>query len=281
MADTYINIDPDGDTLIILPFVQATNATEDAADDESSLFSKGNEMSDVSSPSSDDEMEVELSIPSPLPVIPPEDPLFHGMKEANLYKSSLTIILNPIDEEPLEIASGPASVYGDYDNNTNFQDTYYFKVSMKHLSLASPRAKVVLQGPYLESVPKADGLRHWKFEPIFDPEAFKIVIRIIHTQFNNVPDKVSLEMLSNIAVVVDDLNCRDSVAYFAKLWLQELDKGGSILFGDGLAYARKLFTFWVFGLEERFREETKNAVIYSPDISSSFGLPIPPRILGT
>ena len=38
-------------------------------------------------------------------------------------------------------------------------DIYLFKVSMKHLALASPRAKLVLQGPFKESSPhESDGL---------------------------------------------------------------------------------------------------------------------------
>lgn len=39
---------------------------------------------------------------------------------------------------------------------------YDFKVSQKQLLIASPRAKRVLQGPFIEAVPHADGLRHWK-----------------------------------------------------------------------------------------------------------------------
>ncbi|KAK1239921.1 hypothetical protein MKX08_007363 [Trichoderma sp. CBMAI-0020] len=101
---------------------------------------------------------------------------------------------------------------------------YDFKVSMKQLSIASPRAKRALQGPFLEAVPHADGLRHWEFEPIFNPEAFKIVMYIIHANVDKAADRVSLEMLSDVTVIVDDLNCRDTVRYFAKIWLKELNK---------------------------------------------------------
>lgn len=166
------------------------------------------------------------------------------------------------------------------ENSFTLQGVYHFRVSMKHLSLSSARAKSVLQGPFLESMPTADGLHHWTFEPIFDPEAFKIVMSIIHTRFNNVPHEVSLEMLSTIAVIVDDLNCRDSVAYFAEIWLKELGNEGENLDGNGLAYARKIFTSWVFRLEEEFRKETSIAILQSENISSSYGLPIPPQILG-
>ncbi|KAL6898587.1 hypothetical protein GGI43DRAFT_81183 [Trichoderma evansii] len=107
------------------------------------------------------------------------------------------------------------------ENSTPPEDTYHFKVSLKHLSLASRRAKAALQGPYQESVPTADGLRRWKFDPIFDPEAFKIIMYIIHAKSNNVPEEVFIKMLLKIAaVVVDDLYCQDSVGFFGQIVAQ-------------------------------------------------------------
>ncbi|KAL9473303.1 hypothetical protein ACSS6W_007683 [Trichoderma asperelloides] len=249
MGDTYIDIDPDGDTLIILPLVQPANETDDAAWERSSLLNDDNDMDGRSSHSDEDELSGNSSLSS-------DD-----------------------GQASLEIASAIASVSQVFQDNTKSNDTYYFKVSMKQLSLASPRAKAILLGPYRESIPTGDGLRHWEFEPIFDPEAFKIVMSIIHAQFHNVPDEVSLEMLSKIAVIVDDLSCRDSVHHFAKLWLKELDSAAASSH-DGIYYARKIFTLWVFSLEERFRIETHHAIMHSPNISSSFGLPIPTQILG-
>lgn len=291
MVDKYIDIDPDGDTLIILPSVHATNESDDTASDKSSLsndddemndsssHSSGGEMSDNSSLSSGNDMDDEASFPSLTPHIPLEMPLDYGMKETNLCKSFLERILSLIGVQVWEMTPSMASDIEVYEDNTTSKDTYYFKVSMKHLSLASLRAKAVLQGPFQESIPTSDGFRHWTFEPIFDPEAFKIVMSIIHAQFHNVPDEVSLELLSKIAIIVDDLHCRDSVHHFAKLWLIGLDKVTQVS-DDGLSFARSIFALWVFRLDERFGIETGFAVIHSLNISSSFGLPIPPQILG-
>lgn len=44
-------------------------------------------------------------------------------------------------------------------------------------------------------------------------------MNIIHAHFKEIPDKVSLKMLSDITVIVDNLNCRASVHHFAKIWL--------------------------------------------------------------
>lgn len=166
------------------------------------------------------------------------------------------------------------------ENGTVSADVYHFKASMKHLTLASHRAEIALQGPYQESVPTADGLRHWKFDPIFDPEAFKIVMFIIHAKLNDVPEKVSLKMLSNIAVVVDDLYCQDSVGFFAKMWLQKLDEGFRPSWKVQNYSVRQIFIASVFRLEVRFKRAIQNAIVDSCKALSSCGLPIAPEILG-
>lgn len=160
---------------------------------------------------------------------------------------------------------------------------YDLRVSMKQLLIASPRAKRVLQGPFIEAVPHADGLRHWEFDPIFDPETFKIVMNIIHAHFNKVPEKVSLKMLSDITVIVDDLNCRASVHHFAKLWVEELDEYNDPDYEDvnkiGIYCARNIFVFWVFGFQKLLMKAIAKTLLKSPELSSSFGLPIPLSVL--
>lgn len=98
MADTYINIDPDGDTLIILPLVQPASETDDAAWERSSLFNDNNDMDGRSSHSDEDEMRGNSSLssddgmedePSFPEYMPPETLSCYGMKETNLYKPSL------------------------------------------------------------------------------------------------------------------------------------------------------------------------------------------------
>lgn len=150
---------------------------------------------------------------------------------------------------------------------------------MKHLILASPRAKAALQGSFRESIPHTtDGLRHWQFEPMFNPKAFEIVLDIIHAQFHKVPEEMTVEMLANIAVVVDDLNCRNSVSFFAKLWYSKLK--------DGLCHeicsnlVRIIFISSVLGLSEVFKESTRIAIYYSPDLIPAYGFPIASEILG-
>ncbi|EEU36559.1 uncharacterized protein NECHADRAFT_81272 [Fusarium vanettenii 77-13-4] len=151
-----------------------------------------------------------------------------------------------------------------------------FKVSMKHLILASPRAKKMFEGNYTEARPDADGLRRWKFEPIFDPAAFEIVMNAIHGYTHKMPRTVTLENLAKIAAIVDDLDCAQSLWFFAKTWIAGLDK-----------YMRnENFRWWivisfVFDEPDIFRPATQLAILQDKAQFDAQGLPIRPKIIGT
>lgn len=82
----------------------------------------------------------------------------------------------------------------------------------------------------MEVIPKeTDGLHHWKFEAMFDPEAFEIVMKIIHGKTRDIPRTVKLELLAGISAVVDDLECHDALWFFAKGWLLNLPIRPNIL----------------------------------------------------
>ncbi|KAM0433330.1 hypothetical protein ACHAPT_004206 [Fusarium lateritium] len=87
--------------------------------------------------------------------------------------------------DPEEPEAEEAEVEESEVEETNPQS--YYRVSMKHLVLASPRAKKMFEGNYAEAQPDADGLRRWTFEPIFDPAAFEIVMNAIHGQTHKLP----------------------------------------------------------------------------------------------
>ncbi|KAJ0127357.1 Trafficking protein particle complex subunit 13 [Fusarium oxysporum f. sp. albedinis] len=55
------------------------------------------------------------------------------------------------------------------------------KVSKKHLTVASRRARAMFQRDYRETrKTEVDGLYHWKIGPLFDLEALRIVMKVIH-----------------------------------------------------------------------------------------------------
>ncbi|KAI8670095.1 hypothetical protein NCS56_00813400 [Fusarium sp. Ph1] len=151
-----------------------------------------------------------------------------------------------------------------------------FKVSMKHLTLASPRAKKMFGGNYTEAQPDADGLRRWTFGPIFDPAAFEIVMNAIHGYTHKMPWTVTLETLAKISAIVDDLDCAQSLWFFAKTWIAELDTH----MNDDNVRWWMLISF-VFDEQEQFYSATLDAILEGDGPFDARGLPIRPKIIDT
>lgn len=153
---------------------------------------------------------------------------------------------------------------------------------MKQLSIASPLVEAALQSPFGKGILQADSLRRWRLSPMFDPEAFNIVLSILHAKFSEVPDIVSLEMLSNIALIVYELGCEKSVRHFGKLWLTELDKDldpDEDEEYDVTTCWRNLFVSETFGLKDRIEWAGRMAIFWCPNVYICLKSPINPHIL--
>ncbi|KAL6831879.1 hypothetical protein V8C40DRAFT_237388 [Trichoderma camerunense] len=157
------------------------------------------------------------------------------------------------------------------------QSRNQFLVSKKHLMLASPRAGKVLEGSFKEATPGEDGLFRWEFEPIFDPKAFEIVMKIIHGQTRYVPRKIDLALLSQITAIVDDLECHHALWFFAKGWLDQIRDPIPFRICEDLM--RWLLVSFVFEEPERFKRATATAIRHSTYAMPTFGLPIRPKVL--
>ncbi|KAL6692276.1 hypothetical protein J3F84DRAFT_104236 [Trichoderma pleuroticola] len=157
------------------------------------------------------------------------------------------------------------------DKNEASQVT--FRTSMKHLTLASLRAKKVLLGNFSEAVPQgSDGLRHYKFDPMFDPDAFEIVLRIIHAQAHKLPKEISLATMTHVAIIADDLLCSSPIAPFVPQWSSDDNFwAASVQFRETL---HKIFICLVFGLKEKFSSMTHKAIINSIDQKIVCGIPL-------
>ncbi|KAK7219189.1 hypothetical protein V2G26_007192 [Clonostachys chloroleuca] len=113
---------------------------------------------------------------------------------------------------------------------------YHFLCSKKHLTSASPRADKMFSSGFKEAIPEDDdGLFHWTFEPIFDPDAFKIVMKIIHGKTRDIARTVTVTQLAQISAIVDDLECYEALWFFAKGWLFNLRSIAALLNGEDIA----------------------------------------------
>ncbi|KAI1486584.1 hypothetical protein F5X96DRAFT_654325 [Biscogniauxia mediterranea] len=177
---------------------------------------------------------------------------------------------------------GVASNIDDNDRNTP-NNNLRMKASSSHLALASQRFGRMLKNawPDLAVIHEEDGLRHWETEAV-DLAAFEIVMDIIHGQNRRVPRAVDLEMLAKVAVIVDDLQCREAVEIFADMWLSKLEESAP---PQGLSYSRDLvlwiFIASVFSYDEIFKSCTYTAIMETTGPISSLELPIRGKIIDT
>ncbi|KAL7954110.1 hypothetical protein V8C34DRAFT_295170 [Trichoderma compactum] len=245
MSLHLIDIVADGDTLIILPLVNVSDP--DAVSDVRAVT-----------------VEESIARYGDLDAIANED---NDAADDSTRSAKRLKLSNDRDAEPENGISEAAS-----------QEVFHFKVSMRHLVLASPRAKAVLQGPFKESTPhESDGLLHWELAPIFDPTAFETVMRIVHAQNKKLPEAVTLEQLANIAAIVDDLQCQESVDFFASLWAKKLAVKPPEEINIDLA--RCILISTVFGLKGLYESSTLQAILSSTGVMPVFGLPISPDTL--
>ncbi|KAF4473343.1 het-d [Fusarium agapanthi] len=152
-------------------------------------------------------------------------------------------------------------------------------VSKKHLTVASQRARAMFQRDYRETrKTEVDGLYHWKIGPLFDPEALRIVMKVIHAQAQDLPDEVTLQMIVLIAEVVNDLQCHNALSFFVKVWINRLSESVPSQMCDELV--QWIFVASVFGLDEKFKQATRKAIVHSTGPINILGLAMRPDIVG-
>ncbi|KAF5615624.1 hypothetical protein F25303_13753 [Fusarium sp. NRRL 25303] len=176
------------------------------------------------------------------------------------------------------------STFSSTDGTTHFHEgdesvsELRLKVSKKHLTVASRRAKAMFQRDYRETQKsEVDGLYHWKIGPLFDPEALKMVMKVIHAQAQDLPDDVTLQRIVSIAEVVDDLQCHDALSFFVKAWISRLSESVPSRMCDELV--QWIFIASVFGLHEKFNQATRVAIMHSNGLIDILGLPMRPDIV--
>ncbi|TQW01426.1 het-d [Cordyceps javanica] len=165
-------------------------------------------------------------------------------------------------------------------SDTAERQIVHFRVSTKHLQLASDRARCMFLHPFAESnKDEVTGLFKWTFEALFDVEAFRIVLSVIHGQSKIVPERVSVRLLAEISAVVEDLQCRDAVWFYAKVWLRYLGEELPAEVSPDLF--DWIFISSVFDEPSIFTATTQTAIRTSIDAMGDYLPPIAPRIIGT
>jgi hypothetical protein len=162
------------------------------------------------------------------------------------------------------------------DSNEKKEQDIYFRVSSRHLALASPWFdRALAKEKWFESTrDEGDGLFHLTATD-WDAEAFLILLKIFHVRHRDVPKEVSLELLAKIAVLVDYYEFGETVELFSETWISSAK--AKIM--RSLVYDRNLVLWmwvsWVFGVDDIFTETTATAIRQSKESLNTLKLPIP------
>lgn len=155
---------------------------------------------------------------------------------------------------------------------------FRIQVSAKHIMFASPVFKKTLTGGWKESITylqkgsveiTADG---------WDSEAFLILLRAIHCQYNLIPKKVTLEMLAQIAAIADYYDCKDVLYIMTDIWIGSLEEGIPSKFSRDLILW--VWVSWFFQRPYAFTTSTATAMSWSDRLINGQGFPIPDKVIG-
>lgn len=96
-----------------------------------------------------------------------------------------------------------------------------YKVSSKHLTLASPAFAKALSGSWREgSTLREKGTVTINVED-WNSEAFLTILNIFHGRFSDIPNQVGVELLAKLTVLADYYQCLANVEVFAHMWMKD------------------------------------------------------------
>jgi hypothetical protein len=153
-----------------------------------------------------------------------------------------------------------------------------FRVSSRHLALASRVFKSALTGPWKESA-KTEGERQIKTQG-WDATALGIFLKAIHCRYRQVPRFLDLEMLAKVAVIVDYYDAHEAMEILSPIWINICRFGLSTTTCHNRTIALWICISWVFDDLSTFETATKVAIHHGRSNMADFGLPIPNRIIG-
>ncbi|QSZ33612.1 hypothetical protein DSL72_005180 [Monilinia vaccinii-corymbosi] len=134
-------------------------------------------------------------------------------------------------------------------------------VSSKHMSLASPVFKAMLQGGFQEGLKLKQSGRIDLALPEDDAEAWKILIGIIHGRFRSVPLGITLELFTQIAVLVDKYQMHEVPYLFIPAWKEATYGDGESATASKRNMSRWIFIAWTFNIADVFEDVTKQLAL--------------------
>ncbi|KAH7152735.1 hypothetical protein EDB81DRAFT_841176 [Dactylonectria macrodidyma] len=154
---------------------------------------------------------------------------------------------------------------------------FRIRVSSRHLCLASPVFKKILEGPWVESTPHGPLLREIRIRS-WSIDALIIVLDIVHGHHREVPKYLSLELLTHVSMIVGYYQCQEVTQVFAENWAKRVELWLPRTYGEESTLM--LIVSWVFSRVDVFEKMSKLALTSSEGLITTPGLfmPVPEHI---
>ncbi|KAH7420002.1 hypothetical protein BKA64DRAFT_752556 [Cadophora sp. MPI-SDFR-AT-0126] len=200
--------------------------------------------------------------------------------------------LGPLDSEPQEtpvVVTPPETLrgLGDLDQDTisnggsKAREQVDMLVSSKHLMLSSPVFKAMLQpGSFAEGSKLQAGGKVIITLPEDNPEAFTILLNIVHGKVRQLPAEVPINIMTGLSVLIDKYQMHEAGELCLRLWMPELKKSLPTKLDETML--SWLSISWVFKLPDVFKKITRIAENETCDHLAKAGaeaLPIPSTVL--
>lgn len=153
-----------------------------------------------------------------------------------------------------------------------------FRVSSRHLILASDYFAKMLEGPWKESEAATFSCPRIIHAEGWDEAMLLVLMNIIHGRSRAVPRELDLESIAKLAVLVDYYQCLEAVEMHAAAWLQRLPSSISKQFGRDQVLS--LLVAWVFPQKELLNDACRSIVRQSRGPIQSLNLPISELLVG-
>ncbi|EAS35997.3 uncharacterized protein CIMG_01351 [Coccidioides immitis RS] len=157
------------------------------------------------------------------------------------------------------------------------EEEVVFHVSSRHMILASPVFRAMLQRKFSESntlqltgsveIPLPDD----------DPDAMLILLKIIHGHMRKVPLRVDLITLVQLAILIDKYDVHEVVELFSNFWFDNLKSTIPEKYTDDIP--AWICICWVFDRPNEFRKTTRLALREGKQAVPSDELPIPQSVV--
>ena len=292
MAGLYQEIDPDGDLILILnPSLLVLKEAVRGARGEGTVRSSRSNLSMISNfyyfeladsqPSCIDDLTVTKSLDiSGEPSISDESGLcgltLEAINEPTIEVSTTSKIASTFSRLSNGTILGSHTSAATADEETLCQEVR-IRVSSKHLTLASPIFKTMLQPKFKEGL-QLHSHGHAELPlPDDNPAALLILLNLIHSQLRKVPRKIDLWMLTELAVLVDKYELLETTEMVLDYWLQHLNCTIPLVLNDDLLPWMCISR--VFRKPDIFEKVTKVAQLESEGLLEANQWPIPEHVL--